>query len=167
MKTGKIFNRNGHYIQVVGKHESGDYLCQWLFNSEYPFRFHQYDFDKEFKNEVPQSEIDALERQRCRRRDESFMGLEKEPLPDYWIKEGDLRKCSYCGSLHPVDLISLIKQHGFGIINRSDKSYKWYINNIPGVIKYYRQHNTEEFINQYNEQLSLISPNKRNSQDTL
>ena len=83
---------------------------------------------------------------------------------DVWEIRGDDKCCSYCGSLHPDRVIELMKEHGVGIIERSTKNYKWYVNrpNIPnasfGGIKYYRHHDTEEFINQFNE---LISKSKQ------
>ena len=77
----------------------------------------------------------------------------KLPEHDTWeIRENNLYHCSYCGSLHPDEVLKLIKEHGFGIINHSDKQYKWYID-IPSksILKYYRHHDTDEFINAYNE----------------
>lgn len=166
--------QNGYYkrnngseaiIEVVGIHESGDYLCVWIFNSsEKPFRYHSYDFEKEFES-ISIKEVKKLERQRCPRRGEGAMMFEKEPLPDYWrvLPNGD-KTCSFCGSLHPDSIIEIVKTSGFGVIERSDKSYKWYIhrptikNALEGGIKYYRQHDTPEFINKFNE---LVSSSKQ------
>lgn len=97
------------------------------------------------------------EKQRCPRRDESPMGMkETDPTPDHWQMRGSDKCCSYCGSLHPNRVIELVKQFGFGILERSTKGYKWYINrpDVPnagfGGIKYYRQHDTDLFINDFN-----------------
>lgn len=155
-------------IKVVGIHESEDYLCTWsLFEEEmHPFRYHKYEFEREF-DKIDTSEVDNLERQICFRRLESIQGHATVQLPDYWKKfpNGD-RVCSYCGSIHPMDLIELIKKLGFGIIGKTDKPYKWYVNRpevhnaTDGAIKYYRQHDTEEFIDKYNEQVDIQVNNK-------
>ncbi len=69
--------------------------------------------------------------------------------------------CSFCGSLNPDRVIDLIKQYGFSIINPSTKSYKWYVErlHIPnasfGGIKYYRWHDDEKFIKDYNDLVTL------------
>lgn len=82
-----------------------------------------------------------------------------------WDKIGEDRVCSYCGSIHPDDLLELIKKYGFGVVGGTTKDYKWYVGmnssvrrpNIPnagfGAIKYYRWHDTDEFIAKYNELL--------------
>lgn len=92
-----------------------------------------------------------------------------------WDKIGDDRVCSYCGSIHPDDLLELIKKYGFGIIGGTTKGYKWYVGmnsnvsrpNIPnagfGAIKYYRWHDTDEFIAKYNE---LLKEFKEQGKDT-
>ncbi len=165
MTTINYYKRNNGseaILQHVGFHESGDYLCHWgLTECVNPFRYHKYEFENEFvlitKDEAAQAFSD---RQRCGRRGEGFFGLETEALPDYWKKlpNGD-RVCSFCGSLHPESVIQIIKEHGFQGIQRSDKSYKWYIsrpnihNALEGGIKYYRMHDTPEFIAAYNELL--------------
>lgn len=145
-------------LEVIGTHESGDPLCSWLFNTGgNGFRYHAYEFGNEFVP-VAKEEVEKLERQRCGRRGESVASLEKELLPDYWrqLPNGD-RTCSFCGSLHPDSVIEIIKQHGFGVIHKSDKNYKWYIsrpsveNGLRGGIKYYRQHDTDDFIKNYNQ----------------
>lgn len=162
METNKrFFKRNNGseaIIIVIGTHESGDYLCLWLSDSgRQPFRYHKYDFDKEFV-EISEEEINKLERHRCGRRDESPLGQSDEEKPDYWkvLQNGD-KVCSYCGSLHPQTLIELVKKYGVEIIEGTTKGYKWYVNQ-PGVsnatqggIKYYRHHDTEDFIKQLNE----------------
>lgn len=79
------------------------------------------------------------------------------PETDTWKIIGKDKCCSYCGSIHPDRVLELINEHGFKVINRSDKQHKWYIEqpNVPnasfGGIKYYRWHDTEEFIKGYNE----------------
>ncbi len=59
-----------------------------------------------------------------------------------------------------MSLIELIKEKGFGIIERSTKSYKWYVGNF----KYYRMHDTAEFIEQYNT-LSSQSQNQTDNKE--
>jgi hypothetical protein len=77
--------------------------------------------------------------------------------PDTWKLIGKDKCCSFCGSLHPDRVIELVKEHGTSIIEMSTKSYKLYINqpNVPnasfGGIKYYRHHDTKEFVDQINE----------------
>lgn len=74
------------------------------------------------------------------------------PETDKWeIRHDGFYHCSFCGSLHPDEVLKLIKEHGFGIIEHSDKQYKWYLD-IPknDHLKYYRHHDTTEFIDGYN-----------------
>jgi hypothetical protein len=156
MSEKKYFMRNngsGAILEVIGKHESGDYMCNWIFNTGTGFRYHPYEFEKEFVP-IDSAIVDKLERQRCGRRGEGVATLEKEPLPDFWKEIDGVKKCSFCGSLHPMSLIEIIKEKGFGIIHPSDKSYKWY---VDGYNKYYRMHDTPEFIDQYN---SLVTQSK-------
>ena len=78
------------------------------------------------------------------------------PKTDYWEERNDkYLHCTYCGSLHPDEVLKLIREHGFGIINHSDKNYKWYID-LPSIesLKYYRHHDTQEFIDEYNNLLN-------------
>ena len=151
-------NGSEHIVEHVGFHESGDYLLRQLFSeSDHPYRQHKYDVEKEY-NVIDKSEVDALERQTCGRRMMDFGPQQRTENIDHWHKlvNGD-RTCSYCGSLHPMDVIDIVKKHGFGAIEGTDKGYKWYVrrpevkNAMDGGIKYYRQHDTDEFINAYNE----------------
>lgn len=79
------------------------------------------------------------------------------PEKDTWRMIGKDKCCSYCDSLHPDRVLELVKEQGFGIIEQTIKGYKWYINqkNVPnasfGGIKYYRAHDTKEFIDGLNE----------------
>lgn len=97
------------------------------------------------------------EKQTCPNRMESVGTQEHKEGLDEWELRGDDKCCSYCGSLHPDRVLELIKEKGFGIVEKTDKSYKWYVNrnNVPnagyGGIKYYRWHDTDEFIEKYNE----------------
>lgn len=91
-------------------------------------------------------------RQCCGRRSESFCidGREAEALPDTWDMGPDgNRTCSYCGSIHPDDLMEVCRrtiddpQYS---VDGTDKSYKVYVR-IPGVrnasegaIKFYMHH---------------------------
>jgi hypothetical protein len=82
---------------------------------------------------------------------------EREENIDHWavLANGD-KTCSFCGSLHPMTVIDIIKKYGFGVIGRTDKSYKWYVtrpevkNAMEGGIKYYRHHDTQEFMDAFN-----------------
>lgn len=149
-------NGSGHIVEHVGFHESGDYLLRQLFSREddKPYRQHKYEVEKEY-NVIDKAEVDKLERQTCGRRGENGMDSETSPFVgagsnrDHWRNNNT---CSYCGSLRPSEVINLIKEKGFSVIERSDKSYKWYINShANGHAKYYRAHDTKEFIEEYNE----------------
>ena len=153
----KRVNGSGHIVEHVGYHESGDYLLRLLFSTtDNPFRQHKYEVEKEY-NVVDKSEVDKLERQTCPQR------MTGESNIDTWklLPNGD-RTCSYCGSLHPESVISIIKEFGGSVIECSTKSYKWYINRpnvhnaMEGGIKYYRYHDTEEFVQQLNLLLNNI-----------
>ena len=149
----KRVNGSGHIVEHVGWHESGDYLLRQLFSStDKPYRQHKYEVEKEYKV-VDKSEVDLIDRQSCNRRFQDFGPWERESNMDHWsIREGE-KTCSFCGSINPDSLIEAIKKHGFSIIERSTKDYKWYIN-APGFrAKYYRQHDTPEFIDNYNKLL--------------
>jgi hypothetical protein len=86
------------------------------------------------------------------------------PDEDEWEIRGDDKCCSYCGSLHPDRVLELVRQHGPSVIEMTDKSYKWYVNrqNIPnagfGGIKYYRYHDTKEFIDELNKLFNTNKP---------
>ena len=144
-------NGSGHIVEHIGWHESGDYMLRLLFSDDDGFRQHKYEVEKEY-NVINKSEIESLERQRCGRRDDFGRSATQSEVDnvDTWRKSGKHIKCSYCGSLHPMDVIEIIKEHGFQSRSGSDKDYKWYIKNGDGGIKYYRQHDTKEFIDAYN-----------------
>lgn len=101
----------------------------------------------------------GTEPQTCPRRMKESGPWKYEEGLDTWDKIGDDEVCSFCGSLKPSRVIELIKEHGFGLIERSTKTYKWYLhrkgvpNSSFGGFKYYRMHDTDEFISQYNELL--------------
>lgn len=113
-------------------------------------------FDYHVSADMPR--IKTEEKQRCGRRDDmfNFRGKTEDSQPDHWDKIGDDRICSYCGSLHPDDLISLIEKHGPQVISGTDKGYKFYIRNDGidgrkgiinagmGAIKFYTQHLTAD-----------------------
>lgn len=161
----KRINGSEHIVEHVGWHESGDYLLRQLFATHgNPYRQHKYEVEKEYAV-VDKSEVDKLERQTCGRRMMDFGGWERTENIDHWrvMKNGD-KTCSFCGSLHPDDVIKKIKQHGFGVVGFSDKGYKWYVGcnstiRLPdyqdGGFKYYRQHDTDDFIKTYNELATL------------
>lgn len=153
----KRVNGSGHIVEHVGWHASGDYLLRQLFSTtDQPYRQHKYEVENEYEV-IDKAEVDALERQTCKSRMHDFGPWERAENIDFWRKlpNGD-RTCSFCGSLHPMDVISIIKEHGFGAIQASTKAYKWYIRRqsvsgaTAGGIKYYRRHDTDEFISTYN-----------------
>lgn len=146
----KRINGSGHIVEHVGWHESGDYFLRLLFEThDKPFRQHKYEVEKEY-SVIDKSEVEALERQTCKARMSDMGPLSGMDGIDYWqIREGK-KYCSYCGSMHPMDVIKAIKEKGFSVIERSDKSYKWYIDDTK---KYYRYHDTIEFTEAYNSLL--------------
>lgn len=81
---------------------------------------------------------------------------EREEHLDTWELRGKDKCCSFCGSLHPERVLELVRENGSSIIEMSTKGYKWYVNqpNVPnaafGGIKYYRHHDTQEFIDELN-----------------
>jgi hypothetical protein len=89
--------------------------------------------------------------QRCGRRDDAFsMNRSDGPQPDTWDWGPDgNRTCSYCGSIHPDDLIKIchltLKDERYGV-EGTDKGYKVYVkqpgvrNASEGAIKFYMQH---------------------------
>lgn len=148
IKKGFYKRNNGSeaILKVVDIHESGDPLCLWIFSTGAPFRYHHYEFTKEFEP-ITEDVVNSLDRHTCPRR---YVDGTIEN-PDVWYKKDDYRTCSYCGSLHPDDLLTIIKDEGFGVIEKSTKSYKWYVSCSKGHLKYYRPHDTESFIEGYNK----------------
>lgn len=97
---------------------------------------------------------DTEEEHECPQRMQGPFNL---PDKDTWTIIGEDKCCSYCGSLHPDRVLELVEKHGFQIIEQTSKSYKWYINqpNVSnasfGGIKYYRYHDTQEFVDKLNQ----------------
>lgn len=102
------------------------------------------------------AKTDTGEKHTCGRRNDLFAPGAGVENADTWELIGKDKVCSYCGSLHPDRVLELAKEHGISIIERSTKSYKWYVYqpNVPnalfGGIKYYRHHDTPEFIETFN-----------------
>jgi hypothetical protein len=143
-------------IEVLGMHESGDVLCRWAFELREPFRYHPYEFSKEFVK-VQQEEVDKLERMTCPSEmlipAQFNIGSDQPKQTSYWrnMPEG-VRLCSYCGSIHPDDLIKLLRLHGLGILEASTKDYKWYVSVNGHTFKYYRAHDSQHnFVEKYNQ----------------
>jgi hypothetical protein len=94
----------------------------------------------------------------CPRRLESLSG-EMFPGRDHWARIGDWRCCSFCGSMHPDDVIEAVKKFGTTIVSTCDKSYKRYIHlpNTPnagfGPIKFYTMHFSDEQRKAFNDLL--------------
>lgn len=91
-------------------------------------------------------------RQRCGRRDDAFsFNRQDGPAPDTWDRGPDgNRTCSYCGSIHPDDLMAICRkvvdaEPGYAV-DGTDKGYKVYVrqpgvrNASEGAIKFYMQH---------------------------
>lgn len=103
----------------------------------------------------------GTERHWCPRRSEGGPGRSIAKDGDHWDKFPDgKRTCSYCGSLHPDDMLQLMEEHGLSCIDPSDKRYKWYlsspvraVNASLGPIKYYRMHDTPELVSKLSELL--------------
>lgn len=94
-------------------------------------------------------------RQRCGRRDDMFaMNRGDGPQPDTWDLGPDSnRTCSYCGSLHPDDLMKichLVMTDERYAIEGTTKSYKVYVsqpgvrNASEGAVKFYMHHAPKE-----------------------
>jgi hypothetical protein len=92
------------------------------------------------------------EKQTCGRRMREAGPWEREKGLDFWEQIGSDRVCSFCGSLHPDRVIEIIREQGLGVIEQSTKGYKMYVHqpNVPnasfGGIKYYRHHDTPQFV---------------------
>jgi len=90
-------------------------------------------------------------RQRCGRRDDAFALNHRDgPMPDTWDLGPDgMRTCSYCGSIHPDDLMTICRRsltdERYGV-EGTTKGYKVYVrqpgvrNASEGAIKFYMQH---------------------------
>lgn len=100
--------------------------------------------------------VDTGEKQTCGRRRYDIGPQDRTEGLDTWVMRGNDKCCSYCGSLHPDRVLELAREHGTSIIETTDKGYKWYVKqpNVPnamfGGIKYYRQHDTQEFLDELN-----------------
>jgi len=95
--------------------------------------------------------------QLCPRRAEVPNAESRFPKEDTWDIRDNFRACSFCGSMHPEDLLNLLA-NGCSI-SPTDKNYKIYVS--PGVVaqsrregKFYFQHFNEaqmvRFIELYN-----------------
>lgn len=86
--------------------------------------------------------MSGVEPQRCPRRNESPIADEYgdgSPTPDHWRTNSDenpgstgagMRACSYCGSMHPDDLMKAIVDDGWEL-GPTDKNYKVYVHERP------------------------------------
>lgn len=97
------------------------------------------------------------EKHTCLNRTQQLGPWEKTENIDTWDLVGDDLCCSFCGSIKPSNLIQLVKDKGFAIIEPTRKGYKWYINRPEvknsgyGALKYYRWHDTPEFVQEWNK----------------
>ncbi len=100
---------------------------------------------------------DTGEKQTCGRRMTEVGPWDRKEDLDTWEMRGKDKCCSFCGSLHPDRVLELVREHGISIIGTTTKGYKWYVHqpNVPnasfGGIKYYRQHDTQEFLDELNK----------------
>lgn len=87
---------------------------------------------------------------RCQSRDGNPLAGKSCPAPDFWRTRpnGD-RTCSFCGSVHPDDAISILTdyvEHKKGRFDMTGKGYKFYMsrpdvtNAAEGAIKFYTWH---------------------------
>lgn len=82
-----------------------------------------------------------------------------EVVFDEWVRVGDDRCCSYCGSLHPDRVLEIIRSHGKGAIDQG-KPGKWWVRRpeVPnagfGGLKFYHEHGSPAFAT---EALELLS----------
>lgn len=98
----------------------------------------------------------------CPRRNEGGPGPGIAKDGDTWEQfPNGQRVCSYCGSLHPDDMLALLNEHGLSCIDPSTKGYKWYLSEVCratnaslGPIKYYRMHDTEALVAKVEELIS-------------
>lgn len=93
--------------------------------------------------------------QRCGRRDDMFAwnrGDGDQPDTWDWGPDGN-RTCSYCGSIHPDDLMKICRlalEDDRYAIEGTTKSYKVYVrqphvrNASEGAIKFYKQHTPQD-----------------------
>lgn len=160
-KDRKFFERNngsGAILEVVGETKEV-YQCRWIWDSEIrpPFNYIKTEFDNEFVK-ISAASIEALHRHCCPSRIQDGRIEHEKENPDYWrvLANGD-KTCSYCGSLHVDSVLKIVREYGVSVIEPTDKQYKWYIsrsnvtNAGQGGIKYYRYHDTPEFIDEINK----------------
>lgn len=89
--------------------------------------------------------------QTCGRRMQEVGPWEHTAGLDYWELVGKDKICSFCGSLAPSSVLEIVKEKGAKVIEIA-KTYKWYVkrDDVPnaafGGIKYYRHHDTPEFL---------------------
>lgn len=96
--------------------------------------------------------LEILAKDTCPRRAEGPFAVEE--LKDGWQMKGNMLFCSYCGSLQPNMVLSLMTMGC--VICPTDKNYKIYVEdkNRRYIGKFYFQHFTDEdklrFIELYN-----------------
>jgi len=153
MEIINYLRRNGsnHFVEHIGFHESNDYLLRQLFSKGNGYRLHKYEAEKDY-HIVDKSVIEKLELQTCPERG-GIGPWERAENLDYWqVRKGD-RCCSFCGSFHPGDLLKLIEEKGFSVVENTTKSYKRYVNSPNGYHKFYVVHFSCEQIEEYNRLL--------------
>jgi len=101
--------------------------------------------------------VSVSEIQTCKRRMTEAGPWERKEDMDRWEKRGDDRVCSFCGSIHPDDLLVIANQIIEGKdesvntrLEMTDKGYKLYVrrehikNASEGAIKFYTQHQPDD-----------------------
>jgi hypothetical protein len=94
---------------------------------------------------------EIVEKQTCPRRMTEIGPWKREEMLDAWEDiEGD-RCCSFCGGYHPQDLLDLIKEKGFEVVESTTKSYKRYVKTPNhSMRKFYTVHFSREQVDEYN-----------------
>lgn len=81
--------------------------------------------------------------------------------PVRWIKRGVFYRCSFCGSIHPEELIKLLQKEGI-TIKFSDLKYGWphklYVKGAGEWIKFYTVH----LLDMEDEQFAILTELIRN-----
>lgn len=159
--------------KVLTENKDDEKLCEILSDCMRNFGFVSRSdggYSVHISSRAPHTKTNEV--QTCRSRMDQFGPWERAENLDHWNLIGKDKCCSFCGSLHPDRVIELIKEHGFEILDPSTKGYKWYINqpNVPnagfGGIKYYRWHDTKEFIDEFNKLIDQLKKDKENNEQT-
>ena len=70
------------------------------------------------------------------------------PAYDTWLKDGDWRICSWCGSTHPEDCLAYLRNKG-KFFRADGKDYKLYLDLGMRQRKVYMQHFTQDHFREF------------------